>query len=198
MREIIAILRGVTPDEALAIGEALLAEGIAQIEVPLNSPDALTSVELLARRFGSIAEIGAGTVLAVEEVEAVAARGGKMIVSPNADAEVIAATRRLGLRSLPGVFTASECFAAIKAGANGLKLFPAFKLGLDGYKALAAVLPRATPCYAVGGVDAADFAAWRAAGIAGFGIGTALYRPGDTPDAVAERARKLTRAFDLM
>jgi len=197
MREIIAILRGVTPDEVETIGEALIAGGIAQIEVPLNSPEALTSIELLAGRFDDVAKIGAGTVLTVEEVEAVAARGGKMIVSPNADAEVIAATRRLGLRSLPGVFTATECFAAIKAGASGLKLFPAFKLGLDGYQALAAVLPRAKPCYAVGGVDAADFAVWRAAGIAGFGIGTALYRPGDRPEAVAERARKLSAAYDL-
>lgn len=198
MREIIAILRGVRPEDIEAIGEALLAGGLTQIEVPLNSPDPFDSIARLARKFGDKALIGAGTVLNVGEVAEIAARGGRLVVSPNCDAEVIAAARRLGLVCLPGVFTATECFAAIKAGASGLKLFPAFKLGLDGFSALAAVLPKTVPCHAVGGVGAVDFAAWRAAGVRGFGIGTALYRPGDKPDVVFARAAELSRAWDRL
>jgi len=195
-RPLIAILRGVTPDAVGGIGAALIDAGIDRIEVPLNSPEPLESIRILAGRFGDRAEIGAGTVLTVAEVAAVAAAGGRMIVSPNADPDVIRATRAAGLASYPGVFTATEAFAALKAGASALKLFPASLMGTDGFRALAAVLPRDVPVYAVGGVGPADAAAWRAAGIAGFGLGTALYRPGDSADAVAEKARAAVTAWD--
>jgi 2-dehydro-3-deoxyphosphogalactonate aldolase len=198
MREIVAILRGMPPKDAEAMGEALIAAGITRIEVPLNSPDPLRSIETLVERFGTQAMIGAGTVLSPKEVAGVAATGARLIVSPNCDPEVIHATRRHGLISLPGVFTATECFAALKAGADGLKFFPAFKLGLDGYKAIAAVLPPGTKCYAVGGVGAAEFQSWLAAGITGFGIGTALYRPGDAAAEVAARAAEMVAAYDAV
>ncbi len=151
-RPLIAILRGVTPDAVGGIGAALIDAGIDRIEVPLNSPEPLESIRILAGRFGDRAEIGAGTVLTVAEVAAVAAAGGRMIVSPNADPDVIRATRAAGLASYPGVFTATEAFAALKAGASALKLFPASLMGTDGFRALAAVLPRDVPVYAVGGV----------------------------------------------
>jgi 2-dehydro-3-deoxyphosphogalactonate aldolase len=196
MREIVAILRGLPPADALAIGETLIAAGITQIEVPLNSPEPLSSIGALAKRFGGPAVIGAGTVLSPVDVAAVADAGGRLIVSPNADPDVIRATKARGLISLPGVFTATECFSALKAGSDGLKFFPASKLGLDGFKALSAVLPLGTRCFAVGGVGAPDFAAWKAAGIAGFGIGTALYRPGDTARDVAAKAAEMVAAYD--
>ena len=195
-RPIIAILRGVRPDEVVAIGRTLVAAGIDRIEVPLNSPEPLESIAALADALDGEAEIGAGTVTVPEQVDAVAGAGGRLIVSPNFDAEVVARTRTLGLASYPGVFTASECFAAVKAGADALKLFPASRLGTDGLKALRDVLPPSTPLYAVGGVGPADFAAWRAAGADGFGIGGALYRPGATAAEVDAAARALVAAWD--
>ena len=195
-RPIIAILRGVRPDEALAVGEALVAAGIDRIEVPLNSPDPLTSIARLAEGLGTRALVGAGTVLSADQVREVAGACGRLIVSPNFDAEVVAEAKRLELQSFPGVFTATECFAALKAGADGLKIFPAFKLGPDGLTALREVLPDAAQVFAVGGVGADDVAAWRRAGADGFGIGGALYRPGDAPDAVAAKARALVAALD--
>lgn len=195
-RNLIAILRGIRPAEAEAIGAALVGAGIDRIEVPLNSPDPLDSIEVLARSFGDHALIGAGTVLTGDDVRAVAERGGRLIVSPNADADVIAEAKRLDLASFPGVFTASECFAALKAGADGLKIFPAFQMGPKGLKALRDVLPGATQVYAVGGVGAADFAEWRAAGADGFGIGGALYKPGATTAEVASMAKTLVAAYD--
>lgn len=197
-RNLIAILRGLRPAEAEAIGAALIDAGIDRIEVPLNSPDPLDSIERLAKAFGDQAQIGAGTVLTVEDARAVADRGGKLIVSPNVDADVIAETKRLGLASFPGVFTASECFAALKAGADGLKVFPAFQMGSKGLKALRDVLPKTTQVYAVGGVGAADFAQWRAAGADGFGIGGALYKPGSTAAEVSAKARELMAAYDAL
>ena len=197
-RNLIAILRGLRPEEAADIADALIAAGIDRIEVPLNSPDPLDSIDRLAAAFGDAAEIGAGTVLSVEDVRRVADRGGRLIVSPNADPEVIAETKRLGLASYPGVYTASECFAALRAGADGLKIFPAFQMGSKGLKALRDVLPKATQVYAVGGVGAADFAEWRAAGADGFGIGGALYRPGATADEVAAKAAALVTAYDAL
>ena len=197
-RNLIAILRGLRPEEAADIADALIAAGIDRIEVPLNSPDPLDSIKRLAAAFGDAAEIGAGTVLSVEDVRRVADRGGRLIVSPNADPEVIAETKRLGLASYPGVYTASECFTALKAGADGLKIFPAFQMGSKGLKALRDVLPKATQVYAVGGVGAADFAEWRAAGADGFGIGGALYRPGATADEVAAKAAALVTAYDAL
>lgn len=195
-RPLIAILRGITPDEALAVGAALIDAGITTIEVPLNSPQPLQSIGMMAREFAGRAVIGAGTVLTVAQVADVAGVGGQIIVSPNSDAEVIAETRRLGLQSWPGVMTPTECFAALKAGATGLKLFPGSLLGPEGLKAIRAVLPAGTQVYAVGGAGPANFAAWIAAGANGFGIGTALYTPGMSAADVASRARALVAAYD--
>ena len=195
-RPIIAILRGIRPDEAVPVGQALIDAGIDRIEVPLNSPDPLDSISRLAGAFGQQAQIGAGTVLTPVEVREIHAAGGQLIVSPNFDADVVAETKSLGMQSFPGVFTATECFAALKAGADGLKIFPAFKLGTDGLKALRDVLPKDCPVYAVGGVGVDDIAAWRAAGANGFGIGGALYKPGATPDEIAGKARAFVAAFD--
>lgn len=198
MRQIIAILRGVTPPEVEAIAEALFEAGITQIEVPLNSPHPLHSIERLARRFGAEALIGAGTVLNAAEVREVRDAGGRLIVSPDTNPEVIGAAKAAGLLSVPGAMTATECFAAIRAGADMLKLFPASLVGPEGLRAYRAVLPQEVPVLAVGGAAPENFSAWREAGAAGFGLGTALYRPGDGATEVAARARAVVARFDAV
>lgn len=192
---LIAILRGITPDEAVDVTQALVDAGITQIEVPLNSPDPLVSIAAMAKAFAGRAVIGAGTVLSVQAVQDVAAAGGTLIVSPNADPAVIAQTKRLGLQSWPGVMTPTECFAALAAGADGLKFFPGNLVGPDGLKAIRAVLPKGTRCFAVGGAGPANFAQWLAAGADGFGIGTALYTPGLTGAEVGAKARAIVDAY---
>lgn len=195
-RNLIAILRGIRPAEAHDIGAVLIETGITRIEVPLNSPGALESIATLARDFGDDAEIGAGTVLSPDDVNRVASVGGRLIVSPNFDADVVAATRKSGLVSYPGVFTATECFNALRAGADGLKLFPAFQMSAKGLKALRDVLPTQAEVLAVGGVSAPDFVNWMTAGANGFGLGAALYRPGATRYEVGTRAMEIALAYD--
>lgn len=195
-RRLIAILRGIRPEEAVTVTRGLIRTGITWIEVPLNSPRPLESIAAMQAAFGAEARIGAGTVLTPEDVDAVAATGATFIVSPNADTRVIARTKALGLCSYPGVFTPTECLAALSAGADALKVFPASMMGTEGLRAIRAVLPSETQVFAVGGVGAENFAAWRDAGAVGFGIGGALYSPGRELVTIALRAEALVRAYD--
>ena len=195
-RNIIAILRGITPDEVEAHVDVLIAAGVTVIEVPLNSPDPFDSIARIIARFGDQAKIGAGTVLEVSQVELLAGMGAKIVVFPNCDPAVIAATRANGMESWPGVFTPTECFTALKAGATGLKFFPPTLIGPAGVSAIKAVMPKGTPLYAVGGAGADNFAEWIKAGASGFGIGTALYRPGQSVETTAANAAKIVAAYD--
>ncbi|MEO9649980.1 MAG: 2-dehydro-3-deoxy-6-phosphogalactonate aldolase [Roseobacter sp.] len=192
---LIAILRGITAPEVCAVTQALLDAGITQIEVPLNSPKPLDSIGILVRDFGDQALIGAGTVLSVKQVEQVADAGGKLIVSPNCDPEVIAATKKHDMQSWPGVFTPTEAFAAIKAGADGLKLFPGAMAGPAGLAAIRAILPKGTQVFAVGGAGPENFGDWIKASADGFGLGSALYKPGLSPEDVGIRARAIVAAY---
>jgi 2-dehydro-3-deoxyphosphogalactonate aldolase len=192
---LVAILRGVKPEEVEAIGEALLAEGVAVIEVPLNSPEPIDSIGRLAARFGERALVGAGTVLDPADCARIASAGGRLVVTPHADPEVVRAAKAAGMLAVPGFFTPGEAFALLKAGADALKLFPAEAASPAVVKALLAVLPKGTPVLPVGGIEPSNIAAWRAAGASGFGIGSAIYRPGDTPATVAAKARALVSAL---
>ena len=195
-RNIIAILRGVTPADVCDHAAALIDAGITSIEVPLSSPEPWDSITLLLDRFGDRAKIGAGTVLLPDQVDRLASMGAHLVVSPNADPRVIAATAAAGMESWPGVMTPTECFAALHAGATGLKLFPASLIGPGGLAAIRAVLAPETPVYAVGGAGASNFAEWRKAGASGFGIGTAIYRPGQTVAQTAQAAAEIVAAYD--
>lgn len=195
---IVAILRGLTPAEAPAIGRALIEAGIRAIEVPFNSPEPTTSIARLQAEFGRTALIGGGTVLTVEAAEALAGTGARLMVTPNTDAAVIARGVALGLDLLPGCLTPSEAFIALGAGAKALKLFPAGTLGTAHLKAVREVLPAGTPFWAVGGTNAETLAEWLRAGAAGIGVGGALYRAGDTAELVAGRARALVEAWRAM
>lgn len=195
-RRLIAILRGLEPAHAEETAAVLIAAGITWIEVPLNSPDPLRSIATMQRAFGHRARIGAGTVLTEDQVRAVAETGATFIVSPNCVPRVIEATKAAGLGSYPGVFTPSECFAALAAGADALKIFPAGMMGTGGLQAIRAVLPPEVLVYAVGGVGPADFATWRAAGAAGFGLGGSLFRTDWAIDRIAEAARASVAAYD--
>jgi 2-dehydro-3-deoxyphosphogalactonate aldolase len=191
---LVAILRGITPAEALPVGQALVDAGWCVIEVPLNSPQPLDSIAALAHAHPQTL-VGAGTVLDADAVRAVHAAGGRLIVAPNTDVEVIFEAQRLGLVCLPGVATPTEAFAALHAGATGLKLFPAEMLPPPVLRAWRAVLPTGTPLLPVGGITPASLATWRAAGAAGAGIGSALYKPGMTAADVAVMARRFADAW---
>ena len=192
---LIAILRGLPPEQAVAVAGALAGAGFRMLEVPLNSPQPLRSIDLLAKSFGDSCLIGAGTVTRVEQVEAVSRAGGRLIVSPNTDSAVIAESKRLQMVSLPGCCSPTEAFAALQAGADALKLFPSEQIPAAAVRALTAVLPAATTLYAVGGIDAGKIPDYLRAGVSGFGIGSAIYRPGKTPAQIAADATALIEAY---
>ena len=195
-RNIIAILRGITPPEAAAAAAALIDAGITKIEVPLNSPAPFDSIKAMADAHAKDALIGAGTVLSTDDVGRVAQAGGRLVVSPNCDPRVIVATKTAGMQSWPGVLTPTECFAALKNGADGLKIFPGALLGPQGLRAIRAVLPVGTQVYAVGGAGPDNFGDWFAASADGFGIGSALYKPGMTLADISARADNIVAAYD--
>ena len=193
---LIAILRGVKPDEVEAIGDALVEAGFTILEVPMNSPDPLDSIARLARRFEGRAVVGAGTVLRVEDVEAVGAAGGTLIIAPNANVRVIAAAAERGYVALPGIATPNEAFAALDAGAAALKLFPAEAASPAVLKAMRAILPKDTRVLPVGGIAPELMADWRKAGAAGFGLGSALFAPGMTAADVGTRAKTFIETWN--
>ncbi|MEG3171149.1 2-dehydro-3-deoxy-6-phosphogalactonate aldolase [Sphingomonas sp. ZB1N12] len=193
---LIAILRGVKPDEVEAIGDALVEAGFTILEVPMNSPDPLDSIARLARRFEGRAVVGAGTVLRIEDVEAVGAAGGTLIIAPNANVRVIAAAADKGYVALPGIATPTEAFAALDAGAAALKLFPAEAASPAVLKAMRAILPKDTRVLPVGGIVPELMADWRKAGAAGFGLGSALFAPGMTAADVGAQASKFIETWN--
>ncbi len=192
---IVAILRGVRADECLDIGAALDDAGIAIVEVPLNSPDPVASIGRLTARYGSHMLIGAGTVMTPGQVAEIADAGGRLIVTPHAAGAVVHAAKSRGMLACPGIFTPTEAFSMLDQGADGLKLFPAEAASPAVLKAMRAVLPPGTAILPVGGIEAANMAAWREAGAAGFGVGSSIYKPGDTAEIVAAKARKLIAAL---
>ena len=195
-RELIAILRGLTFDRCIGVSRILIEEGFNKLEVPLNSPNPMKTISAMQNEFGRSAIIGAGTVTNVSEVSELSNLGCQMIVSPNTDTEVIKATKNEGMLSFPGAFTPSECFSAINSAADGLKIFPAFKLGVKGFKALKSVLPSNLNTYAVGGIDETHFKDWLDAGVTGFGIGSNLFHPSMSDDDIQFVAKKIVLAYD--
>jgi 2-dehydro-3-deoxyphosphogalactonate aldolase len=194
-RPIIAILRGLQPQEAVAVGEALVTAGIGIIEVPLNSPDPFASIARLVERFGKVAVIGAGTVRRVDEVEQLALIGAGLVLSPHCDPGLIRSTVSAGMVSVPGILTPTEAFAALDAGAHALKLFPMEVMGIAGARALKAVLPKGTRMIAVGGVSETNAQGFLDAGLHGIGVGSALYKPGDPAIDIENRARNFLQAI---
>lgn len=192
---LVAILRGLLPEEAIAVGRTLVDAGFTILEVPLNSPNPLKSIELMTSALGDHVLIGAGTVLSVGDVHAVKAAGGRLIVAPNMDQAVIGEAKRQGMIALPGIMTPTEAFAALGAGADGLKLFPAEMIPPKMVGAMRAVLPKSARLFAVGGVTEDNMAAYVAAGVDGFGIGSSLYKPGKSLDSIDRDARSLVAAF---
>ncbi len=195
-RNLVAILRGLHPDEAAEVGAAVYAAGIEAIEVPLNSPDPFQSIAALVRTLPQNALIGAGTVLTADEVDRLNDAGGRLLVSPNIDADVMHRATGHGMVTMPGVFTPTEAFAALRLGASALKVFPASALGPDGIAAIRAVLPSDTTVGVVGGVSESDFPAYAKAGVRTFGLGSSLFKPGMSVEAVAGRAATAVRAWD--
>jgi 2-dehydro-3-deoxyphosphogalactonate aldolase len=193
-RELVAILRGLTPARAPEVGETLVAAGFRTLEVPLNSPEPFESIKLLARAHGGCL-VGAGTVLTTAEVERVHGAGGRLVVAPNCDAAVVRRALELDMRVLPGIATATEAFHALDAGATDLKLFPASTYGTRHLKALKSVLPKNIRVYAVGGVGSQDIAEWLASGADGFGFGSELFTPAYTLAQIESRARALFEAL---
>lgn len=192
---LVAILRGITPDECLPVARALIDAGFSIIEVPLTSPDALTSIRLISQEFGQQALIGAGTVINCEQVRDVQKAGGQLIFSPNCDVAVVRLSKSLGLVSMPGCVTPSEAFDAIHAGADAIKFFPAEMIPPSAIKAMKVVLPSSIPCIAVGGINTSNMTDYLASGAAGFGIGSSLYKTGKSVAAVADSANEILTAF---
>ncbi len=194
---LVAILRGITPEEAVPVAAALLEAGFAILEVPLNSPQPFDSIRRMAAFCGDRALVGAGTVTRVEDVAALAGAGGRLMVTPHADPTLVRAAKAAGLLAVPGFFTPGEAFAQLAAGADALKLFPAEAASPVMLKALLAVFPKGTAVLPVGGMGEATIPAWQAAGAAGFGIGSSLYKPGDGADLVGSRGKALRKALGL-
>jgi len=192
--ELVAILRGLTPQRAPEVGAALTGAGFRTIEVPLNSPDPFDTIKLLAAAHPACL-VGAGTVLSPAEVDRVHSAGGRLIVAPNCDADVIRRALELGLRVLPGIATATEAFAALRAGATELKLFPASTYGAGHLKALKSVLPKHVKVFPVGGIGSQDIAEWLVSGADGFGFGGELFKPAYTLAELTKRAQELVQAL---
>ena len=195
-RNIIAILRGVRPDEVLEIAQTIADSGINQIEVPMNSPDVFDTIQLLHDEMKDFISVGAGTVTNIDQVKILEEIGIDFIISPNFDPEVVAATKQANMISYPGVITPTECFSALKYGADGLKFFPATLLGETNLIALKAVLPENVPLYMVGGVGPENFSSWFEAGATGFGIGSGIYKAGDNSTSVARKSKLIVQSYD--
>jgi 2-dehydro-3-deoxyphosphogalactonate aldolase len=195
-RNIIAILRGVRPEEVLQIAACVVDSGITQIEVPMNSPDVFDSIQLIHNELDEHISVGAGTVTSIDQVKTLENIGIDFIVSPNFDPKVVEATKNAGMLSYPGVITPTECFSALNCGADGLKFFPASLLGEANLIALKAVLPDKIPLYMVGGVGPENFSSWFNAGATGFGIGSGIYKAGDTSQSVAMKAKQIVQSYD--
>lgn len=197
-RSLVAILRGITPDEVEAVMAALIEEGFELAEIPLNSPDPFSSIRRAASAFGDRCVIGAGTVLETEQVDRLADAGGRLVVSPNIEPAVIARASGHKMLTMPGVLTPTEALLAVKCGASALKFFPASVLGAGGIAAIKTILPKETVVGAVGGVSESSFADFRKIGVSTFGLGTNLYAPGDSADTVREKARRIITAYDTV